>query len=162
MRKAVTIFAFLGAFAVAGCVEEDTAGVAKPLESCGKVVTSLGSSYTEAPILKEGAGKVGIATQQQTADGKIHQRYSLVDCADKSITRVEQDWTLATAPAQGATVQDLVNRLRSAGRLTASGQLARGGQEQGFQVTQGHVDAVNNERAACGCQTHYPDLLWQY
>lgn len=161
MRKIVVISATLGVLALAGCVEENTTGIAQPLESCGKVVTSRGASYTEAPILNEGGGKIGIGTQQQSGD-QIHQRYSLVDCASKSITRVEQNWALSNAPTSTAqTVEGMVNSLRAAGRLTASGQLARGGRDQGFQVTEGRVDAVNNERAACGCQMYYPDLLWQ-
>lgn len=58
---------------------------------------------------------VGIGTQQQTADGAVMQRFSLVDCSAKTITRVEQNWTLASAPTAGGTVQDLVNTLRQSG-----------------------------------------------
>lgn len=139
----------------------DTSGTGQDLANCGKIVTSQMASYTEAPITNEGAGKIGIGTQQQGSDGSVMQRFSLVDCADKSITKVQQNWTLATAPAKGDTVQDLVSRLREAGRLTASGQLAREGQSAGYQVTQGRVDTVANDRTRCGCTLHYPDLLWQ-
>ena len=163
MRTGRIVIASFALAALAGCVTEqvDTGGVAKPLASCGKVVTSMGASYTEQPITNEGGGLIGIGTQQQTGDGKLHQRFSLVDCSAKTITRVEQNWTLSTAPAAGSTVQDLVNRLRSAQRLTASGQLAREGRNAGYTVVQGKVDAQNNPRAACGCNMYYPDLLWQ-
>ncbi|MDO5642976.1 MAG: hypothetical protein Q4G26_11420 [Paracoccus sp. (in: a-proteobacteria)] len=67
----------------------------------------------------------------------------------------------AAAPAAGSTVQDMVTRLRQAGRLTATNQLAREGRAAGYAVTQGRVDAVGNPRARCGCELHYPDLLWQ-
>lgn len=149
--------------ALGACVPEetDTSGVAQPLANCGKVATSQKAAYTEAPITAEGSGMVGIGTQQQTADGAVMQRFSLVDCSAKTITRVEQNWTLASAPSAGSTVQDLVTRLRQAGRLTASNQLAREGQSMGFNVVQGKVDATGNPRARCGCELHYPDLLWQ-
>ena len=158
--------AILGAaamLALGACVPEetDTSGVAQPLANCGKVATSKMAAYTEAPITAEGSGMVGIGTQQQTADGAVMQRFSLVDCSAKTITRVEQNWTLASAPSAGGTVQDLVNQLRQSGRLTVSGQLAREGQNQGFNVVQGKVDATGNPRARCGCELHYPDLLWQ-
>ena len=149
--------------ALGACVPEqtDTAGVSQPLANCGRVATSKVASYTEAPITAEGSGMVGIGTQQQTADGAVMQRFSLVDCSAKTITRVEQNWTLASAPAEGSTVQDMVNRLRGAGRLTATNNLAREGRVMGFNVVQGGVDATGNPRARCGCELHYPDLLWQ-
>lgn len=146
------------------CVPEettDTTGVSQQLANCGRVATSQMASYTEAPITAEGSGMIGIGTQQQAADGSVMQRFSLVDCSAKTITRVQQDWTLATAPAAGDTVQDMVSRLRQAGRLTASNQLAREGQSAGYDVVQGRVDATGNPRARCGCELHYPDLLWQ-
>ncbi|MDO5643526.1 MAG: hypothetical protein Q4G26_14225 [Paracoccus sp. (in: a-proteobacteria)] len=158
--------AAIGAVALLGlsaCVPEgtDTAGTAQPLANCGRVATSQMASYTEAPITAEGGGMIGIGTQQQSADGSVMQRFSLVDCSARTITRVQQDWTLASAPAAGNTLQDMVNRLRQSGRLTASNQLARTGQAAGYAVTQGRVDAVGNPRARCGCELHYPDLLWQ-
>lgn len=162
MRKAVNLCMLLGADAVAGCVQEDTAGVAEPQASRGAVVTSLGSFYTEAPILYEGSGKIGIGTKQQNANGTIYRRHSLVDSADKPIARVEHDWTLGTAPMKGDTVQGFVDRLRCAGRLTTSGQWARGAQDEGFQVATGLVDTTNNQRAVRGCRTHHPDLLAQW
>lgn len=158
--SAAAVFAGL---ALAACVPEetDTSGVAQPLANCGRVATSQMAAYTEAPITAEGSGMIGIGTQQQTADGSVMQRFSLVDCSAKTITRVQQDWTLASAPAAGGTVQDMVSRLRQAGRLTASNQLAREGQSAGYEVVQGRVDAAGNPRARCGCELHYPDLLWQ-
>ncbi len=149
--------------ALGACVPEETntSGVSQPLANCGRVATSQMAAYTEAPITAEGSGMIGIGTQQQSSDGSVMQRFSLVDCSAKTITRVKQDWTLASGPAAGGTVQDLVNRLRQAGRLTASNQLAREGQAQGFAVVQGKVDAAGNPRARCGCELHYPDLLWQ-
>lgn len=155
-----------GAFAMlalSACVPEetDTSGVSQPLANCGRVATSQMAAYTEAPITAEGSGMIGIGTQQQTADGSVMQRFSLVDCSARTITRVQQDWTLASAPSAGGTVQELVNRLRQANRLTASNQLAREGQSAGFDVVQGRVDTTGNPRARCGCELHYPDLLWQ-
>lgn len=158
-----TALAGIALLAVAACVPEgtDTSGTSKPLANCGRVATSQMASYTEAPITAEGAGMIGIGTQQQAADGQVMQRFSLVDCSARTITRVQQDWTLASAPAAGNTVQDMVTRLRQAGRLTATGQLAREGRAAGYDVVQGKVDAVGNPRARCGCELHYPDLLWQ-
>lgn len=163
MIRTTSVIAVLGLAALAGCTPDtqDTGGVAKPLESCGKMVSSMGASYREAPILKEGAGKIGIATEARDASGNISQRYSLVDCANKSIVRVDQQWTLDKAPEADMTVQGLVNRLRQEGRLTASGQLARGAQSMNLSVTEGKVNATTNQRAYCGCNLHYPDLLWQ-
>lgn len=157
---AAGVFALL---MLGACVPEDTdtSGISQPLANCGRVATSQMASYTEAPITAEGSGMIGIGTQQQASDGSVMQRFSLVDCSAKTITRVQQDWMLASAPAAGGTVQDLVNRLRQANRLTASNQLAREGQALGFDVVQGKVDAAGNPRARCGCELHYPDLLWQ-
>ncbi len=134
----------------------------RELRSCGTERVGALSLYRESPVTNEGNGYVGFATEEQNATGVNYQRYSLVNCATRTLVKVE-----STLPSSGAadvdtTLFQRVDRLRNNSRLANENLFEAAARENGYDVTTGVLPAVGSEaakRADCGCRRFYWDTV---
>ena len=159
----------LGSFVIAalllGCVPAETptdGRTTTSLPNCGKIESNPFASYKESPTTDEGAGFVGIATEENNATGRTYQRYSLVNCATRDLVKVEGEWQLGEVTPngpEGINVAQLVDSLRNNGRLTVIGRLGADAKDRGFLVTSGRLPQTGTERSDCACGQFYPETL---
>lgn len=150
---------------LAACVPVETppdGRTTTSLPNCGKVESNPFASYKESPTSDEGAGFVGIATEENNATGRTYQRYSLVNCVTKDLVKVEGEWQLGQETPNGPTGMDvarLVEDLRQQERLTVSGRLAAASTDAGFKTTIARLPKEGSPRSNCACATFYPDTM---
>ena len=128
------------------------------LPNCGTERVGPLSLYRESPTTNEGNGYVGFATEEQNASGVNYQRYSLVNCATRTLVKVEANLPTAGSADVSTTLFQRVDRLRDRSRLANENLFEAAAREAGYDVTVGVLPAIGTElaeRADCGCRRFY-------
>ncbi len=135
----------------------------KKLKACGSEATNSFGFHKEYPAINEGNGYVGFQTEDSNADGTF-ERYGLVNCATRTIVRIEAEYLLkdsATSDVAGGDLFKRIKDLRSGSRLANETLLTEWAKARGFKVAAGNLPERGSEKAArtdCGCATFYPDM----
>lgn len=134
------------------------------LRSCGIERRGEFSLYREAPVINEGNGYIGFVTEEQNATGQNLQRYSLVNCAARTVVRVETMVPVSGSAGVAQTIFDRVDRLRDRSRLANETIFESEARNWGYDVQAGALPALGDDRATrvdCGCRRFYPETIRQ-
>lgn len=165
-RKIVASIAFIPLLILVGCgggktfepvTNPDGFQVTK-LRSCGTERRGEFSLYREAPVIDEGNGYVGFLTEEQNATGVNKSRYTLLNCATRSVVKIESEVSVAGMQNVGETLSDRIDKLRRRSRLANEAILESEMKRTNYKVTTGTAGAVGAdgaERADCGCRRYY-------
>lgn len=132
------------------------------LPNCGTERVGEFSLYRERSATNEGNGYVGFATEEQNATGVNKQRYSLVNCATRSLVKVEADLPTAGSADVSRSLFQRVDRLRRSSRLANEELFANAARADGYDVTVGVLPPLGSElaeRADCGCRRYYSETV---
>lgn len=132
------------------------------LPNCGTERRGEFSLYREAPVINEGNGYVGFVTEEQNATGVNTQRYSLVNCATRTIVRVESKVGVAGSSDVSETLFDRVDSLRRSSRLANEAIFEDAVSDRGYSVITGPLPAIGDDRAErvdCGCRRFYRETV---
>ena len=161
MRKMIVAILLMSSVAGTALAQGQTV---KKLKNCGSEASNSFGSHKEYPAKNEGNGYVSFQTSDQDATG-TKLRYSLVNCATRTLVRVEAEYLLANSSAgvEGGDLFVFTDGLRKSGKLVNEPLLARLAKQRAYKVTQGKLPERFDERAKrsdCGCASFYPDIFY--
>lgn len=168
MRVIALASAFAALTVLASCQEQDDVVTSadgftvRSLLPCGTERVGELSLYRELPVIDEGNGYIGFATEEQNATGRNYQRYSLVNCATRSVVRVETEIAAAGTSEASTTLFQRVDALRRGSRLANETLFEASARDAGFSVSTGALPAIGDDRADrvdCGCSRYYRDTM---
>ena len=158
--------AFVGALFVLASCQTETAGVSisedgfkvRNLPNCGTERVGEFSLYRELPARDEGNGYVGFGTEEQNATGENKQRYSLVNCATRTLVIARATLPVSGASDVSTSLFQRVDDLRQRSRLANEDLYASAMREDGYEVSVNRLPPLGSdlaERADCGCRRFY-------
>lgn len=160
MKRLISLSLVLASLATVAGADEQTL---RKLKACGSEARNSFGYHTEFPAVSEGNGYVSFETEEANAEGTF-QRYSLVNCATRSIIRIEADYKLKDSASVRGFDGDLLKKikaLRKASRLANEAILPGWAKGEGFKVTVGKAPKRGDakaERLDCGCATYFPEM----
>jgi hypothetical protein len=158
------LMTMIAALMIAATAAQADTQVIRKLKACGVEAKNSFGSYTELPIVDEGGGHVGIASEEDNAEGTL-QRYSLVNCATRTVVQVKQTYALKDAAKNVNMTGDLfkwVAGLRKQGTLANEAAFSKAIKASGRMVAAGKLDKPFSEKARrsdCGCRLYYEALF---
>ncbi len=146
----------LAACAMDDCAMDDKGTVGDDLANCARrgPGQETGSIRTEHPFTHEAGSFVGLATEEHGPGNFALQRFALLNCQTREISRLEMAYDTTTASADGSTFFARIDQLRRQGRLTRPGQLERLSTTNGWSYLEGQISFEKIERAKCACESH--------
>jgi hypothetical protein len=149
----------------ATAVQADTQVIRK-LKACGVEAKNSFGAYKEYPALNEGSGHVGFQTEEDGPEG-TEQRYSLVNCATRTLIQVKASYKLKEAGTNQNMAGDMfkwVDGLRKQGVLANEAAFTKQVKRSGYTLVTGAVPKPYSEKARrsdCGCKLYYESLFYE-